>query len=142
MNCCGGAAGAVKRQPSVDSEEPARPRSEKSFFYFVTGKSFKEPEPEEGEEDVVRRLSMEKPSAPKTSKSFFYFVYGGKEKSFREPQGPRAPLPAPEPEKFTPAPAAPPPPKEDNFGRPMGTSLDGNSPWHHAAHPEFCERIK
>lgn len=112
-----------------ETDEPARPRSAKSFF-FLLGKTESVDEPTD--EEVLAEDANEAPLKPKTGSSFFYYAYGGRagQKSFKAP-------PPEETKMETISEEAPNKEhheqrrssieQEDNFGRQMRTSLDGET---------------
>jgi len=112
------------------SDAPARPRSAKSFF-FLLGKTESDAE-EPTEEDLLAGDANDAPIKFKTGTSFFYQAFGGRadRSSFKKPP--------PQPEetkvevdidrkKERAAPIASGMDAEDNFGRVVGTSLDGKN---------------
>jgi hypothetical protein len=113
-----------------ETDEPARPRSAKSFFFLVGKMESNEDDPTD--EEVLAEDANEAPLKPKTGSSFFYYAYGGRAglKSFKA-------LPPEETKMETITEEAPKKEhqeqrrssldQEDNFGRHKGTSLDGKS---------------
>ena len=112
------------------SDAPARPRSAKSFF-FLLGKTESDADGPT-EEDLLAGDASGAPIKFKTGTSFFYQAFGGRadRSSFKKPP------PQPEETKIEvspdneskparPAPIASGMEAEDNFGRVVGTSLDG-----------------